>query len=728
MRSRVFACLVAALFAVGARGAGEDAACIEPAKIMFTSDGVLVGEPPRVIGTTDRLTAAVPFDAKTKRARVGAATDALLTAINGLRNTEKLDEDLRFQIPAADLVPLRVAYCGAAAELVATLNREDQTPYKERLRAAGCSDGDVRDAALVPDFRPAMQPYTLTLICRDKVDVVQPMNAVEESNQVIFTAQLPGCREVTYELRVAQPFTAAATAWAAAHPMPPNLRTEILAQRPRVEPIAKTAAVLVEVLTPLNTCIAPHLRPTVSNAEAGVIACTGQSTPTAARDFLNERSTAMATTASELFARFSNIASTADFATWIKQWMWFTNGRPTLHPFLADNLGAKRDELKAKRDQLVDAEAELAAFEKLAASLKIETAAIYEEASKRLAAARGKRDRLNTDIATLTKSIADAEPLRQRDTLLYSGLLIAACPDVHMQHHDAKTDYKVMGGLVREVGEHQNVFTLVENLDPAAEVRLVQTVTTITSDRAPFLEELLLSTDQAAAHDTTTLMGAAANFADSYRGLKLALQFASEQLTPAPALLAYPKDETPTLMTKLTPHDIPAPAPATVTYTVKQKQGAEEKDVATASYRLNRLYRVRFHTGLMYSMLERNKVGETAEKDEITRHGIDATFGVQTYIGPRRDIRRIRPRDIALSVYSGLTVRDLAKSAVVGLGWEPTGGMTLVAGVHVGRSERRRDVPGEPSVEDVWLGRRFYAITFDADFLKSLFTTKPAVN
>lgn len=715
------------LTAMAANAAATNPCRDEPV-LAFNASGELVGAPPRQLDVGDVLTATIPTDPKATRVRLIATADYLLTSIGGLDLTKKLEDHYKFGITDATLTNLRDAYCGAVEGIVSQLaSSEDRNSYAERLRAAQCPVGARPNPALVPTFSVASNPYAMSLNCRDKVITPVSMTPTASALEVTFTGEVPECREVVYELRSEQPIAAAATAWAAANPLPPTLRTALIEARQTYDQLAKDANAMLDLNAVLNACIAPFLQKHFTDEErkAGILACTRLDEENS-KALLKSRGETMANQAISLINMFNDPVTTDPHAQWIAKWMWFTGGRPTLHPFLADGVRAKRAELALRKSQLVDAEAEVAAFEKVSSVLDIDSADVYEQAAKRFAVARAKRDRLTVEIANLTKAITAGETAQLTDSLLYQGLLLTGCPDVRMQHHDAKTDFKIMGKPIREVLEKVNLITLTENTDPAAELRLVQTVTAITADQVPFLEELLAGTAQADQPPRGTLAGEAAFFVRSFRDLKTAAAFAAEQLAPVPVLIAPSKDETPALVTKLVPHDLPSPAPANVTYTIKQKQGTEEKEVATASYRLNRLYRARFRTGLMYSLLETNRVGATEAEDKVSRHGTDVTFGVQTYLGRRRDVRNIDPGDIVLSLYSGLTTRDVAKSIVLGLGWEPVSGVTIVAGTHVGRSERRRNDPARPVNEDIWLGRTFYAITFDADFLKNLFTIKPA--
>ncbi|MEO8379884.1 MAG: hypothetical protein ABI779_09500 [Acidobacteriota bacterium] len=715
------------LAALTTNAAGTDA-CGDDPLLAFNASGQLLGAPPRQLAAGDTLTATIPTDPRATRTRLVAIADHLLTSIGGLETTKKLEDHFKFGITDATLTNLRDAYCGAAEGIVGQLTSpEDRNAYAERLRAAQCMTGALADPALVPTFSVASNPYAMSLNCRDKVITPVSMTPMSGALEITFTGTVPDCREVVYDVRSEQPITVAATAWAAANPLPPSLRAALIAVRQPYDQLAKDAIAMLELNAGLNACIAPFLQTWFNEQErtAGILACT-KLDEERSKGLLASRGETMANQAISLINLFNDPVTTASHVSWLVRWMWFAGGRPTLHPFLADGVSAKRAELAIKKNQFVDAEAEVAAFEKVSSVLKIDSADVYEQAAKRFAVARAKRDRLNAEIANLTKAIASGETAQLTDSLLYQGLLLTGCPDVRMQHHDAKTDFKIMGKPTREVLEKVNLITLTENTDPAAELRLVQTVTAIAADQVPFLEELLAGTAQGDQPPRGTLRGEAAFFVRNFKSLNTAAAFAAEQLAPMPALIAPSKDETPALVTKLVPHDIPGPAPANVTYTIKQKQGTEEKEVGSATYRLNRLYRARFRTGLMYSMLETNKLGATEAEDKLSRHGTDVTFGVQTYLGRRRDVRNIDPGDLAFSLYSGLTTRDVAKSIVLGLGWEPVSGVTLVAGTHIGSSERRRNDPGHPVSEDIWLGRKFYAITFDADFLKNLFTIKPA--
>jgi hypothetical protein len=285
-----------------------------------------------------------------------------------------------------------------------------------------------------------------------------------------------------------------------------------------------------------------------------------------------------------------------------------------------------------------------------------------------------------------------------------------------MQHHDAKNNFVVMGTPIDEIPESDRVVVLVENADAAAQFKLSQTITAITADRTKLTDELSLS--KASANPPSGFLGKAAIMQTQYDLLKAIVSIAETQLTGTQIPPRFSKDETPTFVTKVVPHDVPGPAPAKVDYSIKKVEGTTETEVAKQSYRVNRLYRVRFRTGLMYSTLRTTEVKDG--KENTSQYGVDAVFGIQTYF-VRRDIRHLNHN--TFSLFTGLTVRDATHNLLVGPGWEPVSGVTLTAGIHVGRSQKLK---GTETVEQ-WRGRPFFALTFDVDLFKQLLGIKPTL-
>jgi hypothetical protein len=745
------------------------ARCDDPPTYVFEGGGSMTGQPPGTVATGQPVKFAVIADEEVEASQLSDVVSTLTGSIEGINETleERLEpEFLTLGIKKTRLEEIRNSYCRSALSLVATLPASaERDEFERRLDEACVAPANAPMNGLIPSFATGAASYHIVVTCRDRGTTritLEQANNNPNAGYVEFVDNAD-CAERAFELRLQKAIAGAVDDWSTAYPMPQATRLATATARASYKTSKSALQAQLENNKKLREClnkakeeIDKKLRPNMTTAEElallkehamAITSCTGTMTLEHAYTALLAARTGLVGANTTLKTIFDPLATTA--SGWVERWLWLTGGRPTLHPLAADTIGPLKRQLKADKEELAKLEAQVATLDKLtAAGVKIDNPANLIDAVATLGVTRARRDELTEHIADLNKKIAGAESARLRDTFLYDGTYFVTTnklSPVRMQHHDALQQYVVMGKQLDEVPENERVVVVAENADPSSILKLVQTVTPIATDRTKFLDELRLTAGQAAAvtlppdlgnltdeEKQQAVVDAAASVATEYDSLARGVAFADLEITSPPALVRFVADNSPTRMTRAIPQNAPRVAPADIAYTITEKVGTEDKPVGTGGYRRNRLYRVRFKTGLLYSTLEKTNIATDAttkeRTEEISQHGVDALFGVATYIGKRRDPRKIDSfSNGAWSLLTAMTVRDPTENLLVGLGYEPYGGVTLTIGGHIGRSERIRNEPGHPSTEDEWRARPFFAITFDVDFLKQLFTIKPTV-
>ncbi len=435
---------------------------------------------------------------------------------------------------------------------------------------------------------------------------------------------------------------------------------------------------------------------------------------------------------------------------WTKHWLWLSRGLPSIDPFNAPSDAAT---LEAKRKELTRVEAELRHFELIASNdgFSIPDATRLDLILAPWGAKKNERDTLAKEVQALENKVAQASDLQLPDALLYQGLF-PADGKAMMRHHDAQNRYILMDRIpVVEIAEDRRMFVLVANEAPQTRLKLAVTITPIQEDLSVLAEELALSNRELAAADSVfTLAEEMVVSASEGREKELSLQRIeliqqflekfqqlvgrTELLRRLAAASPFPlkptPDTTPVLVSRIVPHDAPSRAPAQTAYVIKVEKDGTETQVGEGTYRFNKLYAVRFRTGLLYSELETRDFTVTngQSTETIQKHGVDGTFGVQVYPWRRRDIRSERDRWIPV-LYLGLSMKSTKDHLFGGVGFEPYSGLTLMYGRHLGRGEelvRENDVPIRTT--DTWDDAAFYSLTVDIDFFKRLLSLEDLLN
>lgn len=701
-----------------------------PPPIVFDRHAQVTGTPPIVVRAGDTLTFSIVQDEELLRKQSDEVAEALLEAVAETErriNPGVIDRTILLGTTPERLKVLQATYCDRARTLIA--NGTQRADLSEQYRQVCTAVGGPIDPSVLPDFAATTTPYSVTLQCLDAAlpEALAKKRGIVNGRLELSAAADGRCSMLQYELRQLRPLASAAAEWAKANPIPTALLQDLIVARQGFEALKPADDRLLAAQGDLPACLSEALLipdDGTSKRKEAVVKCSGKPSSGEAETLLRDATGDMTNASRAILGLLLNQRPVN--VAWVEKWLWFTAGRPTYHPLLADRGGVASDALKRARQELALLDAQLAMIDKLAPSAKLDTAAALQEAVQKLGRIRADRDTAAATVTRLTAAAAATATGRERDTLLYRGQLFvtrANEPLIAMRHHDAKADFVTLSG-VTEIAENERLAVLAENADPALQLNIVQTVTAIGNDRGQFTDDLMRSSGQASP-GRASLNKAARDYVEAHKVFAALLTMANEELLTPPTLIPLSADDTPLLVTKVVPHDVPGPAPANVKYTIRKREGTTDTEVGSGSYRLNHLYRARFRTGLLYSTLDQATVSSDGKKETHSRHGVDATFGVQTFFN-RRDIRTIDWRHPAFSFYAGLTARDVTKNLLIGLGWEPIGGVTLTSGLHVGRSDRI-DPDDADHVIEQWRRKPFVALTFDVDFLKQLLTLKPAL-
>jgi hypothetical protein len=403
------------------------------------------------------------------------------------------------------------------------------------------------------------------------------------------------------------------------------------------------------------------------------------------RDITDAKVTLMARINSYPNTPAAGVAASAK-REWIKHWLWYTKGTPKIDPFAAtENVPVPAND-KARYEL----------FEMILNKdgFKLDAMNTFTDNLGRL-----------PDIkAALAKEASALKPGEaNQDFLLYKGIF-KATQNVYMRHHDVKNDYIVMGIMPRrEINELQRLYVLLANKAPSVKFSISLTTSEINTDLSVISEELLTKANELADNadagtpkdllneNIAALIVGVATLEDDIKALR------ALGTTPAYPKL-YESDTTPTYVTDALEHDYFFEAPVFVNYSIKSVAADNtEKEVKASTYRVNKLYRLRFKAGLVYSTLKNKDFTNTGPNQfslSDPTYGIDGTFGVQGYFR-KQDIRQ--QTGLKLHAFGGLSMKKITENFYFGIGIEPWSGVAIDVTAHVGKREKLVGQSGIPT-------------------------------
>ena len=741
----------------------------DPIRLEFSPGGRLTSSIPERLRTGLPIEVRVNAGQQDVRAPAFRILDHYRSGIINITAELKKPQEQIFGIAKEDLASVKTALCHESCQLLEAFSAgagvnflgDDLDYYYATLGVYSCpvemrevEGGEkkirCRSGTRNPDLVPKAEDlsklgFQVILQCFEsdgRPTVPEPLAlAAMASDASVFSAssetiqKQARCHKLTYQLRQDNPLSQESLEWWEKHPLPEAVpeavkeaKTAIgkqdgpreIAERWRKD-IVDWTRLLEKLKRGENVVAAAPSDDRLQKAEMDL-----RSAPDAARQAL------------------AGLSTKIKQAGWIKKWLWLSRGKPRIDP---TRIGPTAD-LAAEKAKLAQLEAEVASFELLARNQNFQER--LKELQERLPAIgkiRVQRDQQAKAVRRLEASIRSATEAQHKDTFLYDGLLMLRGAGVGkpvMRHHDALADYVDMSPRPeREINEGERMYVLVANESPATALSLEVTAAPITTDPSALGAELAF--DPAAGDGAALAVGQpmaptieARDLAERLEDILKRYSELSRILTRLDEQLHLPRfpprpaaDPTPTYVTRHLPHKL-EPAPTQVAYTVKTGTGPAAREVEEDQYRLNKLYRYRFRAGLFFSGLEtfdftlEDDAATGSKKvasEELNTHGVDGIFGIQTYFGPRQDLRQTNL--LRFSAMLGFSMEDPLDNFLLGLGWEPVGGMTVLGGRHLGLGEELIEEDGVPiRIEDDWQDDWFYALTFDVDLFRRLFGLK----
>ncbi len=166
-------------------------------------------------------------------------------------------------------------------------------------------------------------------------------------------------------------------------------------------------------------------------------------------------------------------------------------------------------------------------------------------------------------------------------------------------------------------------------------------------------------------------------------------------------------------------------APTFATYSIKESK--KDSVLIMARYRINKLYRFRYKIGMHYSFYQ-HKNYEITNQTEVSlttrTEGLGFSFGLQTFLGKKVDIRQpgFRGSQNRWFMYTGFLInKNPVKNFILGGGWEPINGLSIMSGVHVSPTEELIFTSNGFTTTDKWRAYPFVSIGFDLNVFNRIF-------
>lgn len=667
--------------------------------LEFKANGQLTSSPPQELLEGKSLGANIVLDQGFWTSRINATISTWFKVMENLKKFSEINAELTYGLTGTDIDEVRNLYGCQLSDYInkiplGLLTAEQKAYYLKRIGTLGldatCAGGGAN--AYAPDIKTLVEP-TYKLICRfydvngkiitldasiGKYSEESLLKAVAKTNMVYTDAGIPiptGASEVRYELRLENNLNVTSMTWNSDLILPDGLKDALKTIVKGMD--EKFNADMLLVADGIKKLKNDPKDPTVDGGKLAAM---------------------IAARLAEVSGWKSTIQQTnTGRKAWLLSWLWLTDGLVRINPF--------------------DSKAVLFPGA-VAAKVAAETKANYEifdnmvtKGAFQLSGVEG-LDAMLKNMAPIKAALAaeasavTSEPMAY-DRLLYSGLLKVTKVDSEskfMRHLDAASNYLIMGEKpIKEITELQRLYILAENKPVAQKLSMAFSSAAVASDQGIFATMIGGLADKA-GKPLATQKQVDDLIAKGNALLKIVTMLRA--LSPAPALpIFYERDQTPDFMTQNLEHNYLVEVPALASYSVKTIAADNtEKEVATGSYRINKLYRMRFKAGLVYSGLKKNDFTELSEGKyslDDPAYGIDGTFGLQVYF-EKQDMRdaSLRPRPY---VYAGLSMKKISENFYLGMGLEPLTGLGIGINAHLGRREALLGAAGVPAaIKQTW--------------------------
>ena len=433
---------------------------------------------------------------------------------------------------------------------------------------------------------------------------------------------------------------------------------------------------------------------------------------------------------------------------WYKKSIWL-HGEPRVNPFILNLTPGKKeviDNLSTHAHKLNLLNNQINFYQKLVSEEPCDncTTTAAQSHLNKLESLITKRNGLIDDIKkdSTDLKIANGFSAKQKEYTqflfsnksLYKGELFTSKEGSsnYMRHHNRENGYLLMNKYSKnEISEEQRMFILGENMLPKISVS-IKSITT------PAIEESLLATEtinkergeedefqivvkrenslikKKKVSEFIKLKGSTYNITDylkinhviTYNEQLFQLGFPNQSVTEV-------KDDSPNFVGYQLPFKQPTRGPVYEEYEIKEDSKADKPDIKT-SYRVNKLYKLRFRTGLLYSFFERKdiKIEDNIVSETSTQHGVDGTFGLQ-YFCKRYDIRSRKWMPV---LYGGLSMTKPLDNLYLGFGFEKLGGLSVIGGVHISQTDKLKTINNTLEAQkNRWGANLFFSILLDVE-------------
>lgn len=668
--------------------------------LQFKSNGQLISVPPEKVVPGKTISAQIILDELFWVPRINSLISTWIKSIEAMKSYKKTKRILDLGVDDLDIDPVRKEMTEQLHHYLTTLPPNilptaQKEYYLERIRLLYPQVSKSKplhwlyapavDSLILPTIRITYRFYDKNGIILNSPPKSTSYSTVKKFESCVNYAPLyladtilvpKGCSEVKYELRIENNQNIATLKWAKGRELPEHFT--ILLQS-----ISKDLGNDFQAsVAPIQEMVKKYK---ADPANSGVDVTSLQTAVEKAEKVVSP------------LLKIAKKSST-DTKKWLIDWLWLSGGQVSINPFEpGSTLFASPN---AKVSGVDKAKYEI--FDNMVSKgvLDIKDQAVIDATIEKMAAIKAA---MSAEAAQVTN-----EP-RQQDRLLYNGLLKVGPSDtgeVYMRHLDVANSYIVMGNNpIREITERDRLYILAEN--KPVPLKLGITFTTA----APSLDNDYLTKNIGGIPGNVPETGAPL-VPKEEKDLNSVIERAEKLLKNIAALrnlsslpnypIYYDPDATPDFLTQNLEHDYLINAPTVASYSVKSSLADNsEKEMTKGSYRINKLYHLRFKAGLIYSMLKKNDYTQNATTGQFTldnpESGIDGTFGIQYYLNPKGVDLRSSKAAYRPFLYTGLSMKKITENFYLGAGIEPIGGLAFAVNGHLGKRERLSGTAGVAS-------------------------------
>jgi|GEM_PF-4164567 len=404
---------------------------------------------------------------------------------------------------------------------------------------------------------------------------------------------------------------------------------------------------------------------------------------------------------------------------WFFSWTWLTKGYPKVNPFefqakllFPDQKGANK--VSEKEKALVEM------YDALVAKEAFKATEISPTLAKDLEPIAEIKARMKAEASAVSTS-------NNADILWNQGefrLSPTKNEENYMVIHDAADQYRLATPVLRELTENQKVFIYTANNKPGNPIKIEVVPTAITNDQTLTSDEYSLSKFKDLVENTEELVKQTLALLEQFNNISKKVEFI-KALNAAPKFpILLQKSTTPIYRMDPNIYNTVFQAPQLVEYKLFTGPADKQVEVFKGNFRVNKLYRIRFKAGLLYSGFKVASYTQQTDNSYIEKKepaGIDGSFGLQIFLS-RTDIRNISLCKVAPFFYAGLSMKNITQNFYPGFGFEIFSGFSVVYIQHIGRTQVLTSNGQLPlKVSNKWRSGPGAALLIDPNMFADLF-------